>query len=60
MKRKLGDFGINLDGEVFILVNVKTIIGTDEKKDTVSKYYFKTPISVPLSICMRRRTKSHY
>lgn len=35
-------------------------MGADELKDTVNKFYFKTPISVPLSVCMRRRTKSHY
>ena len=42
------------------MVNVKTMLGVDELKETVRKFYFKTPVSVPLSICMRRRTKSHY
>lgn len=42
------------------MVNVKTIIGVDELKETVRKFFFKTPISVPLSICMRKRNKSHY
>lgn len=60
IKRKLSEYGINLDGEAFTLVNVRTMLGADEKKETVDKFYFKTPLSVPLSICMRRRTKSHY
>jgi hypothetical protein len=60
MKRKLGDLGIAMDGEAFAIVNVRTLIGCDELKDSVKKFFFKTAISVPLSVCMRRRTKSHY
>jgi hypothetical protein len=60
MKRKLADVGIALDGEAFCIVNVRTLIGCDELKDSVKKFFFKTSMSVPLSVCMRRRTKSHY
>lgn len=59
-KRKLQEYGISLLGEVFTLVSIKSVVGLDEKKDTMEKYFFKTPLNVPLSICMRRRTKSHY
>lgn len=54
------DFGIMLDGEVFTLVGVKSMLGLDENKDTMSKYYFKSAMSVPLSVLMRKRAKTHY
>ena len=54
------DFGILLDGEVFTLVSVTSMLGVDENKDTMSKYYYNTAMSVPLSVLMRKRAKTHY
>ena len=57
---RLKDYGIALEGEVFILVNLRTVIGVEELKEKVQKVYFKTPMAVPLSVCMQRRAKAHY
>ena len=53
-------YGILLDGEVFTLVGVKSLVGLEENKDTMSKVYYTSPMTVPLSVLMRRRAKTHY
>lgn len=60
IKRKLGDYGIDLDGEVFNLVTVKIVIGVQDQKDGAQKVYHKAGLTLPLSLCMKRRSKQHF
>lgn len=60
IKKRLKDAGIDLEGELFTLVSVRTLIGTEQDKDTIKKVYFPSSMTVPLSICMRRRSKTHF
>ena len=42
---------------MFCLASVKSLIGTEQMKDKVQKKYFKTHMTLPLSLCMRKRPK---
>jgi len=60
IKKRLEGYGIELEGELFTLASVKSIIGTEMTKDGLQKVYYKSPMTVPLSAIMRRRSKTHY
>ena len=60
IKKKLLDKGIDLEGELFNLVTVKPVVGVKDTKDGAQKVYHKAGQTMPLSMCMKRRSKQHF
>ena len=60
LKHKLWLDGIDLEGEVFTIAYVKSLIGVEQQKDTIQKVYHPSPMLTPISILMRKRQKGHY
>lgn len=60
IKRRLDDYGVDLEGEVFTLVTVRTVKGTEQTKDSIQKLWQKQSTIMPLAMCLKSRPKEHY
>ena len=60
---RLSNEGVSINpNEVRVLVTLAPLAGADydEKTDWTTKRYHKEPLTLPFSLCMRKRSANHY